>query len=319
MTLAVLVNSVTINPPLNVLRVLEDLTINYMTYLSSLGRPAPIITWCTDNRTTEDYNDDRNLTIYANSSTTNDVTTSVLTFTPVRNYSNNSIYCNVSNGYGAISSSQRLRLDILTQQTKPVIHLQGQTISKVAIIKLRNMSLECTSTGNPILTIAWRTPLNGVFSGNVLALQNVQIQDNGTYHCSALSVRSPTYGIPEVETKSSSVDVNIMFGQEAPSFTFRTCGMDVKTNQLKVIQGHSVNGTCFAVRNPSPTYTWSPGTFGHGYAFIIDITQRSYSGTYTCTAANVMEPTLGDSYVGRNHTIFTLDILCMLDTTCCMN
>ncbi|KAH3811398.1 hypothetical protein DPMN_139808 [Dreissena polymorpha] len=81
---------------------------------SSVGRPAPSITWYLDNRTPSDFSDDVNLTGYSRSLSVSDVTTSSLTLTPTSKHNGARIYCNVSNEYGQIMSNRTLQINVLS-------------------------------------------------------------------------------------------------------------------------------------------------------------------------------------------------------------
>ncbi|KAH3813782.1 hypothetical protein DPMN_142250 [Dreissena polymorpha] len=90
------------------------ISISYILCVSSVGRPAPSITWYLDNKTPSDYSDDVDLTINCSSSTVTDVTTSVLTITPSNTYHGAHIFCYESNGYGNILSDRLSEFDVLS-------------------------------------------------------------------------------------------------------------------------------------------------------------------------------------------------------------
>ena len=103
-----------IQPKVSNISVLNDVRISFIRCESSVGRPAPNISWYLDNRTPSDYSDDVDLTRNSSSSTVADVTTSILTITPGKSYHGARIFCYASNGYGKILSDRKPEFDVLS-------------------------------------------------------------------------------------------------------------------------------------------------------------------------------------------------------------
>ncbi|KAH3813765.1 hypothetical protein DPMN_142233 [Dreissena polymorpha] len=89
------------------------MAISYIRCVSSVGLPAPTITWYLNDKMPSDYSDDVDLTGYSSSLTVADVTSSILTMTPSTNYHDARMYCNVSYRYGKIMSNRILRINLL--------------------------------------------------------------------------------------------------------------------------------------------------------------------------------------------------------------
>ncbi|KAH3813758.1 hypothetical protein DPMN_142226 [Dreissena polymorpha] len=106
----------TLTPDVPTISVLPNMAVSYIRCKSSVGRPAPSITWYLDNRTPSDYSDDVDITGNSISSTVSDVTASSITLTPTSNDHDAWIYCNVSKGYGKIMSNRSLTINVFKSQ-----------------------------------------------------------------------------------------------------------------------------------------------------------------------------------------------------------
>ncbi|XP_052219313.1 hemicentin-1-like isoform X2 [Dreissena polymorpha] len=200
----------TLIPDVPTISVLTNVEISYIRCVSSVGRPAPTITWYLDNRTPSDNSNGVNLTRYNSSSTVADVTTSNLTMTPSANYHDARINCNVSNGYGQIMYSY---------PTKPTIKYNTVFApSSISVIQNSSMTLKCSSSGNPEPSFSWTLFNGSLISSSVITFNVATNNDKDQIACSAASVLDPTNG-PRIAAGNTTVlTVNVL---NAPDSLFK--------------------------------------------------------------------------------------------------
>ncbi|XP_052219293.1 uncharacterized protein LOC127836657 [Dreissena polymorpha] len=294
--------------------VLPNVAISYIRCVSSVGRPAPSITWYLDNKTPSNYSDDVDLTLNSSSLTVADVTTSILSMMLFANYHDARIYCNVSNGFGQIMSNRTLKINVLSYPTKPTIYYNTVIVpSSISVIKSTSMTLECSSSGNPEPSFLWTLFNGSLISSSVITFKVATNNDKEQIVCSAASVLDPTNG-PRISAGNTTViTMNTLYAPETPQFSFQTCEMYSQTNHLKVIRGHSVSGRCTVKSEPGSTFLWTPANSGIGDGFFINNVSREHSGNYTCIANNEMNTTFGGIINGINKSNFYLNVLVPAD------
>ncbi|KAH3804325.1 hypothetical protein DPMN_132609 [Dreissena polymorpha] len=308
LALPVPVTSVKLTPQYNVLNVIDGLPIVYMICESSRGRPSPAITWYLDNGTQHTYLDDISITSSPHVST-NDVATSTLTLTPTIRDTNQSIYCNVSNGYSVISSTERPRLNVLSYPSRPIIQYNGTHVTEVYIIKGRNMSFECSSIGVPTPVIMWEIPPGKVINNSVLS---IPIMQNGSYNCSAKSILSPSQGDKLATCNTSVLSVNILYPPEVIRCTIGERSM-ILSGIIKVVQYKPFEMNCTSDGYPPPTnFTWfmPEGSKSSETRLELPSVKSIGNNSYTLRVSNTMKGTFDtDVTVGYSTTTFTFDIL----------
>ncbi|KAH3814030.1 hypothetical protein DPMN_142507, partial [Dreissena polymorpha] len=165
--------------------VLPNVAISYIRCVSSVGRPAPSITWYLDNKTPSNYSDDVDLTLNSSSLTVADVTTSILSMMLFANYHDARIYCNVSNGFGQIMSNRTLKINVLSYPTKPTIYYN-------TVIRGHSVSGRCTVKSEPGSTFLWTPANSGI--GDGFFINNVSREHSGNYTCIANNEMNTTFG-----------------------------------------------------------------------------------------------------------------------------
>ncbi|XP_052219302.1 nephrin-like isoform X1 [Dreissena polymorpha] len=251
------VKYVTLTPALPQIYVLPNVVISYIRCESSVGRPAPSITWFLDNKTPSDYSDDVNLTGYSISSTVTDVTTSSLTFTPTSNHNDAKIYCNVSNGYELIMSNRILKINVLSYPTRPTIMYNTVLVpSNISVIQNSTITLECLSSGNPMPSIAWTLFNRSLINGSIIALKVATSTNQEQIVCNATTLLDPTNGSRTTVGNATTLTVNSLYPPSSPSCQIGL--FPIQSNIIRAVVNELFTMTCTSRSNPPPSrYTWT--------------------------------------------------------------
>ncbi|KAH3796204.1 cell adhesion molecule DSCAML1-like [Dreissena polymorpha] len=229
------------------------------------GKPSPAVSWI--RQTGERLNSSKG----------------VLTFAQATIENMGFYTCTCVNEEGAVNKT--VYLDV---QTPPNIETSSGTI---LVLAGEAVTLNCVSNGNPAPNVSWQTPTRGlnltspsssglqtISSTGDLTLTSVQINDTGSYTCTA----SNDLGMATV-THTLQVEVAPVIVQSPVS--------------QGLVQGSSVYLHCRAEGIPSPSHTWSRngqdiGTilihsqvFLNNTLLIRNLTTAD-TGVYRCTAHN---------------------------------
>ncbi|KAH3811399.1 hypothetical protein DPMN_139809 [Dreissena polymorpha] len=176
----------------------------------------------------------------------------------------------------------------------------------ITLVRGRTISLRCYAKANPIASYVWSS--NGYTYSNEAYL-NTTIIDMTIVQCLAMNTLDPTAREPRTTSSSRNITINVLYAPEKPTVDIHTCGLNRASNEVKVIQGNSVNITCTTNSRPNPTYSWIPGEFGNGDSFVISSVQREHSGSYICKVENEMNTTFDGTIKGQNQFDFQIDVL----------
>ncbi|XP_052219165.1 hemicentin-1-like [Dreissena polymorpha] len=311
-TIIVLVKYVTLTPELPQIVVLPNVEISFMRCESSVGRPAPSITWYLDNRTPSDFSDDVNLTGYSRSLSVSDVTTSSLTLTPTSKHNGARIYCNVSNEYGQIMSNRTLQINVLIYPTKPTImHNTVLLPSSISAIQNSTMTLECHSSGNPEPNVSWTLFNGSTISSSVVLFNVATSKTQEQIVCRATSLLDPTNGSRVTVENTTTTTLNILYPPSSPSCQIGS--VTIQSNGIRAVVNKPFTMTCTSRSNPPPSrYIWALpyGTKQTGAQLLIQRMQPSDNNRYTLEVVNEMNATFERDVVYGNFTeSYTFELL----------
>ncbi|KAK3608745.1 hypothetical protein CHS0354_010467 [Potamilus streckersoni] len=202
--------------------------------------------------------------------------------------------CTARNDYGS-GTSNSLTLNV---QYPPLI--QGLT-SPYKVIEYQPLNMTCEVSSNPPTDqILWSPSGEGSVPSKLL-LSSVSRNNSGTYSCTAQNTMTPTAGGQQIGRNTSQIYVDVLYPPSIQGLT----------SPYKVIENQSLNVTCKASSNPPPNQTsWSPsGENSVPSTLYFRFVSRNKSGTYTCTAQNIMEPTGGGKQTGTNTSQIEVDVL----------
>ncbi|KAH3813969.1 hypothetical protein DPMN_142443 [Dreissena polymorpha] len=307
--LAVPVKNVTLIPAVPTISVLPNLAISYIRCVSSVGRPAPQITWYLDNRTPSNDSDDVDLSVNSSSSTVADVTTSILTITPSNTYHRARIFCYASNGYGKILSDITPEIDVLSSPTKPTILYKTVIVNTIYVIANRSVSLECNSSGNPTPNISWSFSESSVINRKTIELKWEQRENTDRVICNATSFMQPTNQSPITQYSSTDTVVTILHPPSIPKCAIGN--YSIAFAAIRAVKNETLTINCTSKSNPPPmSYTWTLPAGMKQYGQQLTIPQVVSNGNYTLDVNNAMNATFEPHVIAGNaNIILTLDVL----------
>ncbi|XP_052219296.1 tyrosine-protein phosphatase Lar-like isoform X3 [Dreissena polymorpha] len=307
--IAVPVKNVTLIPAVPTISVLPNLAISYIRCVSSVGRPAPQITWYLDNRTPSYDSDDVDLSVNSSSSTVSDVTTSILTITPSNTYHRARIFCYASNGYGKILSDITPEIDVLSSPTKPTILYKTVIVNTISVIANRSVSLECYSSGNPTPNISWIYSEGSVINRKTIELKWEQRENIDRVICNATSFMQPTNQSPITQYRSTDTVVTILHPPSIPKCAIGN--YSIAFAAIRAVKNEKLTINCTSKSNPPPmSYTWTLPSGMKQYGQQLTIPQVVSNGNYTLDVNNAMNATFEPHVIAGNaNIILTLDVL----------
>ncbi|XP_070550908.1 B-cell receptor CD22-like [Ptychodera flava] len=164
--------------------------------------------------------------------------------------------------------------------------------SNNTVIEGDTYNRSCSVDANPNATVKWTHRGSHVGNSEVLDLQNVQRDQNGTYTCQATNTFWD--GSSGNDTDTFQLDV-----QYPPDVSILAAGN-------AVIEGDTYNRSCSVDANPKATLRWihQGSNVGNSEVLHLKNVQRDQNGTYTCQATN----TFWDGGSGNDTDTFELDV-----------
>ncbi|XP_052804995.1 nephrin-like isoform X2 [Mya arenaria] len=295
-TYAVGITSVTLTPNTDPISVIENVQQQF-TCVTSVSRPAAVVKW---------YLDDKQVTSGIFTATSQDVTTSTLTYTPERIHHDRGISCQGSNGGQDLISTNKPTLNILYGPSVPACTYDGSAMP--SLIKVREgweVRLECNSDGNPSPTLSWSHPGGGLSSP--LVLSNFKRTHDGIFNISARSYLVPSFQQTANLSSSVKTTVQVLYPPDAPSC--RVGSSTITSSTIYAVRGKTISMNCSCNSNPAPNYSWSMtgvSSSTSGQYIQLPIQDRT---TVTLTLENTMQFTNGSTEQGRRESTFEVNVL----------
>ncbi|XP_052227485.1 hemicentin-2-like [Dreissena polymorpha] len=305
LTLKVPVENVTLIPEIQTVSVLSGVVINYISCVSSIGRPTPTITWYLDNRTPFDYSDDVNLTGNSNNTVIADVTTSSLSIAFTAKEHSERIYCNVSNGYTPVISKRTFLIDVLDPPSVPLCQIGTSTIKSNIIRAAKNdpFVMTCTSKSNPApLRYKWILPWGEEQNGTQLTIETLRESSNNIYTLEVINEMNSTFSN------------EIVKGNLTTSFTFEILSPPAAQfiGNYTVLLNTTLSVVCpYIPGNPPETrFMWFRGNTSlirSEQTLSLTRLKIADEGSYTCKISNILDPTGRDIEEAFDETSFYVD------------
>ncbi|XP_052267609.1 uncharacterized protein LOC127869263 isoform X2 [Dreissena polymorpha] len=315
--LKVPVTSVYLTPVFQNASVLEHQTEQF--HCNASGRPAPIIEWYIED-VSEFVNYDTNIThnsstISSSCNIDNDNVTclkSTLALLVGPHDQGKRIYCNASNGINAVTSDVKPVLNVLRKPTKPIIVVSGNAVVNfnISVVKGQSLDMNGTSSGNPTPTIYWLSQLKYEILANPLRIDNIQINDEGEYNCTARNDLNTSFGDHIDGVSTTVIELIVQFPPEPPRC--HVGDTNISSGTVRAIKDRPLVINCSSSSKPAPIYYWwvlPNGTNATGNSLTIHSVQNNLNNMYLVNVMNQMEPTLHAPVPGFNSTSIQLDIL----------
>ncbi|WAR05665.1 CADM2-like protein, partial [Mya arenaria] len=178
------ITSVTLTPTTDPISVIENVLQRFRC-VTSQCRPVASVMW---------YLGSTQLTSGSESSTSDDVTTSTLDYTPQKSHQGKRILCRGSNGDGP---------------STPVCKLDGTTLSSAVTVKEGwEILLNCSSDGNPSPSFSWTHPGDG--PTYPLFIRSINRTHAGKFRIIARNNLNPSEQKAVNLTKDSNVTVDVL-------------------------------------------------------------------------------------------------------------
>ncbi|XP_052806732.1 hemicentin-1-like [Mya arenaria] len=295
-THAVGIKSVTLTPNITSISVIENAQQQF-TCVTSVSRPEAVVKW---------YINDQEVTSGIVQVTSQDATTSTLSYTPEQLHQDRKITCRGSNGGQDVISTNRPTLDILYGPSVPTCTFDGYAMP--SLIKVRegwDFRLNCNSDGNPLPTISWSHPGDGPSSP--LVLSNAQRTHDGIFNISARSYLVPSFQHTANLSNSAIIAVQVFYPPGSPSCSVGSA--TITSSSINAIRGNTIVIYCSCDSNPAPSYSWSmtgvsSSTTGQNLEVIVQD-----STTVTLTINNIMPFTSGSTERGMVESSFKVQVL----------
>ncbi|KAH3859808.1 hypothetical protein DPMN_102631 [Dreissena polymorpha] len=306
-------------PTVTTVYLLANITTTF-SCVSSIGRPTPAIRWYMVNKTLGYSSADSDISKYAISNTSysanGDVITSYLILTPSTDDHGKILYCNVSNGYGQMTSDHTPVIVILRLPSKPVIFHNSSTVMGIyRVIENQTVSLTCSSDGNPPPTVTWITPQNLTRTTSVLTITTISTTETGVYTCRANSTLLPTTGQPIDDISTTKISAEVLYPPRPPEC--RIGNVTVTSNVFRAIRNESFRLTCTSGSNPMPSnYTWTLPLDDRVRCqeLLIEALRSIGDDIYDIRIVNLMNPSFQQSLEGSIEQLFKLKILYPVET-----
>ncbi|XP_052804780.1 hemicentin-1-like isoform X2 [Mya arenaria] len=219
-------------------------------------------------------------------------------FTARRNQ-DNSCTCTATHEAGPLQQAI-LDVNIMYPPSIPEFKLNGTPVSIViSIIKDSAQTVTCHSLGKPNPStndFTWTKGSVVVSSNSVLSWTGgIKIQDGGSYKCIVTTTMTPsdTSKTPVTTEVSSDVTMNVLYGPSTPEIRMNTLSGDVIMDQITVVTNRQFDLACKSTAHPTANYSWTGDSRTDHTQILQDIITTKTNTSRTCTAHNVLKPSVG--------------------------
>ncbi|XP_052805544.1 synaptogenesis protein syg-2-like [Mya arenaria] len=295
-TYLVNITSVTLTPTTDPISVIENVLQRFRC-VTSQCRPVASVMW---------YLGSTQLTSGSESSTSDDVTTSTLDYTPQKSHQGKRILCRGSNGGQQNASDDQTQLNVLYGPSTPVCKLDGTTLSSAVTVKEGwEILLNCSSDGNPSPSFSWTHPGDG--PTYPLFIRSINRTHAGKFRIIARNNLNPSEQKAVNLTKDSNVTVDVLYPPDPPSC--RVGSNATSANNVSAIRGNTITITCSCDSNPLSINSWSvTGVQTQTSGQHLDLPVQ-YPTTITFRMENTMHFTNGSTEQGRRESSFEVKVL----------
>ncbi|XP_052804993.1 hemicentin-2-like [Mya arenaria] len=204
------------------------------------------------------------------------------------------------------SASGTLNVKVLLPPTSPQCTIGRANVSYgiIKVIQDSNVSLLCSSTGNPMPDIfRWTFPSGQVVNNRQLSITRIQPSENNVYSLTVQNKMEPNF-------------TDAVNGITATSFTMMLLYPPAVSTlyNITVLEGLDTSAKCqFVPGYPTETQIkWTRSYDEHvistSQTLFLSVIKRSQADLYRCTALNVMEPTGCNTTVGSSHSELFVDV-----------
>ncbi|WAR05683.1 hypothetical protein MAR_021052, partial [Mya arenaria] len=176
--------------------------------------------------------------------------------------------------------------------------------SSIKILTDSSQTVECTSSGNPspaTSDFTWRMGTSEMSTGSVLNWQGgIKVGDEDSYTCTVETTLTPSD-----QSKDAKVATN---PPELPTLHWDSSSGPVIDGPLTLVVQRLFTLACVASSKPPANYTWTGGVnVVHGQ-LLQDTLTAKVNTTRTCTARNILNPTVGAARAMSSSATITLNI-----------
>ncbi|XP_078584655.1 nephrin-like [Branchiostoma floridae x Branchiostoma japonicum] len=213
--------------------------------------------------------------------------------------------CTVTNPAVSGSEEKTVTIDVQYAPTNAQVTCNPSDLSDLR--EGGRLVCTCTADSNPAAQFSWikdsttgPLPTGAVVdsTAGTLTFSSLDRTHSGEYSCTANNGISP-------EATSSGITVNVKYAPVQPT---------IVSNATTVEEGDSIHLTCQTTSNPPASYSWTKQsgdlpddareeTVDQTSVLVIPSLTKDHSGTYICTASNILLP-------GGTTKEYNLNVLC---------
>ncbi|XP_052803200.1 hemicentin-1-like isoform X3 [Mya arenaria] len=208
-----------------------------------------------------------------------------------------------------------VNVNILYPPSSPLFRVANTDVgSSIKILTDSSQTVECTSSGNPspaTSDFTWRMGTSEMSTGSVLNWQGgIKVGDEDSYTCTVETTLTPSDQSKDakVATSSSTVEITVLYPPELPTLHWDSSSGPVIDGPLTLVVQRLFTLACVASSKPPANYTWTGGVnVVHGQ-LLQDTLTAKVNTTRTCTARNILNPTVGAARAMSSSATITLNI-----------